>query len=397
MANRAPDEILRVTPISDDERRRRLGRRHRIHPTGHIDSVPDIADALVALHSSDPVSVFLSVAARSDGLGVAEIEQAMYDDRSVVRHHAMRRTLWVMTPQVAEVAHAACTRKIAAAERRRSAQAADDADWFDEAVDEVVAVVALQERPIQTREIGELRPALARPIVFGAGSNHEAPMSAHTRAALIAAFDGSIVRTRPAGTWIGSQYAWTDTPRWIDIDWDAHDQPAAATELVRRWLERFGPGTLDDIVWWSGMTKTDVRRSLEHLGAAEVRLASGPGWCLADDVADTDESSPWAALLPALDPTAMGWKQRDWYLDSATGQRVTDRNGNIGPTVWADGRVVGGWAQRPDGAIAIELTAELSRAHCDLLDAEIARLRSFIGETRFRPRFPAPNQRDLLA
>lgn len=386
-----------MTEISDDERRRRLARRHRLHPTGRIDSVPDIADALVALHSSDPVSVFLSVAARSDGLNVADIEQAMYDDRSVVRHHAMRRTLWVMTPQVAEVAHAACTRKIAAAERRRSAKAAEDADWFDRAVDEVVAVVALHERPIQTREIGELRPALVRPIVFGAGSNHETPLSAHTRAALVAAFDGSIVRTRPAGTWVASQYAWTDTPRWIDIDWDAHDERTAATELVRRWLERFGPGTLDDIVWWSGMTKTAVRRSLEHLAAAEVRLASGAGWCLADDVAETDASSPWAALLPALDPTAMGWKQRGWYLDPGTEQRVTDRNGNIGPTVWADGRVVGGWAQRPDGEIAIELTAELSDTHCELLDAEVARMRSFIGDTRFRARFPAPNQRDLLA
>ena len=383
--------------VSDDERRRRIADRHRLHPAARLDSVADVSDAVVALHSSDPVSVFLSVAARSGGLTVGDIERALYDDRTVVRHHAMRRTLWVMTPEVAQLAHAACTRKIAAAERRRSATAMGDPTRFDDAVEQVIAAVATHDRPIQTREIGELHPELTRPIVFGAGTNHETPIATHTRAALVAAFDGSIVRTRPAGTWVGSQYAWTDTPRWIDVDWKAHERPAATTELVRRWLVAFGPGTLDDIVWWSGLTKTGVRNALDDAGAVEVQLTPGTGWCLADDVDETADTGPWVALLPSLDPTSMGWKQRSWYLDQVTERRVTDRNGNIGPTVWADGRVVGGWVQRPDGEVAIELTTELSDAHHDLVDTEVARLQAFIGDTRFRSRFPAPNQRDLLA
>lgn len=386
-----------MTHVSDDERRRRIAVRHGLHPDGRLDSVDDVTDALVALHSSDPVSVFLSLAARSDGLTVADVERALYDDRTVIRHHAMRRTLWVMTPTVAQLAHAACTRKIAAAERRRTANAMGGPARFDDAVDAVVAAVSGHDRPLQTRAIGELHPELTTPIVFGVGTAHETPMATHTRATLIAAFDGSIVRTRPAGRWIGSQYAWTDTPRWISVDWDAHDDASAATELVRRWLDRFGPGTLDDIVWWSGLTKTGVRRALDHVGAVEVELERTAGWCLPDDVGETADPGPWTALLPGLDPTAMGWKQRSWYLDQDTERRVTDRNGNIGPTVWADGRIVGGWVQRPDGEIAIELTTELSDAHHDLLDTEADRLRAFVGDTRFRVRFPAPNQRDLLA
>ena len=397
MAHRAPDEAERVIRVSDDERRRRIAARHRLRPATRLDSVAGIADSMVALHSSDPASVFLSIAARSDRLTVGDIERALYDDRTVVRHHAMRRTLWVMTPESAKIAHAACTRKIAAAERRRSAKGLNDETWFDQAVDEVIAVVAGEEQPIHTRQIGELRPALTRPIVFGSGTNHGTPMSAHTRATLIAAFDGAIIRTRPAGTWIGSQYAWTDTPRWIDIDWDTHDAAVAATELVRRWLERFGPGTLDDIMWWSGLTKTGVRSALGSLDVAEVQLTSGAGWCLADDVTETEDGEPWIALLPGLDPTAMGWKERRWYLAPETERRVMDRNGNVGPTVWADGRVVGGWAQRPDGEIAIELDTKLSGTHRDLLDAQVSRLRHFVGGTRFRARFPSPNRPDLLA
>ena len=91
----------------------------------------------------------------------------------------------------------------------------------------------------------------------------------------------------------------------------------------------------------------------------------------------------------------MGWKQRAWYLDDDVAGRVVDRNGNIGPTIWSDGRVVGGWVQRHDGSVATELYRTLDRPHRGLLDDEIARTVEFVGATRFRVRFPSPNQVDL--
>ena len=127
--------------ISDDERRHRLARRHLLAPGHRSRSVPAIADALVAIHSSDPVTVFLAVAARGDGVVADDVERALYDDASVIRHHAMRRTLWVTTPAVGELVHAACTRKIAASERRRAAKFVGDAAWFDDAVERVVELV----------------------------------------------------------------------------------------------------------------------------------------------------------------------------------------------------------------------------------------------------------------
>jgi Winged helix DNA-binding domain len=57
-----------------------------------------------------------------------------------------------------------------------------------------------------------------------------------------------------------------------------------------------------------------------------------------------------ATLLPALDPTAMGWKRRDWFLGIDRGQ-IFDSAGNIGPTLWWDGEIVGSWAIGPAGGI----------------------------------------------
>ncbi|MFW2334464.1 winged helix DNA-binding domain-containing protein [Ilumatobacter sp.] len=383
--------------VSDEDRRRRLAGRHLLLPETRIDSVPAIADAVVALHSSDPVTVFLSIGARSNDLTVRDVERALYDERSVIRHHAMRRTLWVTTPEVAEFAHAATTRKIAASERARSAKFVGDADWFDEAVRQVVDCVRASPEPLSTRQIGELLPELRREIVYGEGTRHEATGSAHTRAVLVAAFDGDVIRGRPAGTWIASQYAWGDTRRWREIDWRAYAEHGGAAALVETWLRRFGPGSLDDLVWWTGSTKTSIRSALAALDVTEVSSSSGEGYLMTDDLEPPAEVEPWAALLPGLDPTAMGWKQRDWYLDEVAAARVTDRFGNIGPTVWCDGRIVGGWAQRPDGQIATEFTDAVTREHRRLIDAEVERLQTFVGDARFRVRFPSPNQRDLLA
>ncbi len=384
--------------MTDEQRRARIARRHLLAPDDRIGSVSDIADALVALHSTDPATVYLSIAARSIGLTVADVEGALYDERCVIRHHAMRRTLWVTTPAVGELAHAACTRKIAAVERRRSAEFVGDADWFDDAVRQVVELVG--ESPLSSRAIGNALPDLKRQIVYGSDTRNEATGSAHTRAILVAAFDGALTRGRPAGTWIGSQYAWVASGAWSRVDWGRHDELAGMIGLVRAWLERFGPGTLADIVWWTGSTKALVRRGLASLDIEPVELSGGEGIVLADDRDDLDDvepAAPWVAVLPALDPTSMGWKQRDWYLDHETASRVVDRYGNIGPTIWADGRIVGGWIQRPDGEIGIEITRDVAADRRAMIDAEVGRLQAFVGDMRFKVRFPSPNQPTLLA
>ncbi len=381
--------------VTDDERRRRLAVRHLLAPSMRVDTVEAAAEAVVALHSSDPASVYLSACLRVVDGSLDDVERALYEERTLIRHHAMRRTLWVMTPAVAQAANAGFTRKIARAERPRTAKLfGRNQAWLDDAIERVVAAVEAAPAPIGTREVAQAVPDLAEPIVVNAGKRYEGTMAAHTRALLHAAFEGRIVRARPAGSWIGSQYAWVANDDWLAIDWSQPDELTGAIEIVRRWLDRFGPGTLDDIVWWTGSTKGLIGRALAELDTVEVELDGGEtGLLLADDLESAPDVGPWVALLPALDPTPMGWKRRDWYLDPTLD--VTDRNGNIGPTTWADGRAVGGWVQRPGGGIAHEADG-LVGAHRRLLDAEIGRVDELIGATGFRVRFPAPNQHRLL-
>jgi hypothetical protein len=133
--------------------------------------------------------------------------------------------------------------------------------------------------------------------------------------------------------------------------------------------------------------------TLAALDAVEVHLADGLGYVLPDDL-DRVGDDPWVALLPGLDPTAMGWKDRGWYLgDHAS--NLFDRNGNAGPTVWANGRVIGAWAQTEEGEVVVELFPRLDAATRARLDAERERLAAWLGDVRIRPRFGTPLGKEL--
>jgi hypothetical protein len=380
-----------------EERRARLAVRHRLLPQARTDNVAAIADDLVALHSTDPPTVFLSAMARMEHPSVQAVERALYVDRSLIRHHAMRRTLWVATPGTVRLMHAAATRDLVAPERRRTCKllaasgVANPEGWLTEAEAEVLADLR-EHGPSTARAVGQ-RVAVRQRLHLSPGKRYAAVQSAHTRVLTILGFAGQIVRTRPS-SWINGAYAYAAVQDWLPGGLGEEDPRAAAAALADRWLRRFGPATTADLQWWMGWTLTRTRQALADCGAAEVDLDPSTGWMAADDE-PSPAAKPWVAVLPGLDPTTMGWKQRDWYLPEAARESF-DNAGNGGPTLWVDGRIVGAWAQTRDGQIHTHFFEKVAAKRRREIDDRISELRAMIGTTRFTVRFPGEIHARLL-
>ena len=210
------------------------------------------------------------------------------------------------------------------------------------------------------------------------------------------ASEGRIIRTRPRGSWISSQFRWAAMQTWLPGGLPEYSVQTAQVELVRRWLRSFGPGTLNDLKWWTGLTMGDVKRALSQLEVTEVALDNGTGLVLADDVELVGPIEPWVALLPGLDPTPMGYVERDWFLGPHA-PRIFDRSCNIGPSIWCDGRIVGGWAQRKNGTIAFELLEDIGAQAEKGIARAADLLGSWLGSVRVTPRFRTPLERELSA
>jgi Winged helix DNA-binding domain len=376
--------------IDDEERRARLATRHLLLPSTRTDDVPGIADAVVALHSTDPVTVYLSAMVRMVHPSIAAVEQALYVDRQLIRHHAMRRTLWVATPAVVRRMHATATLTLVEPERRRMQQmlaangVADPEGWLAEA--ERLVLADLREHgPSTARAVGQRLPALRHPLQLNPGKAYAGTQSAHTRVLTILGFAGLMLRTRPS-SWINGAYAYAAAEDWLPGGLAGEDPRASARELAGHWLRRFGPGTTTDLAWWMGWPLRTTRQALADCGAVEVELAAGPGWIAGEDE-PVGAAEPWVAVLPGLDPSTMGWKQRDWYLPGAAAEAF-DSVGNGGPTLWVDGRIVGAWAQTRDGVIHTHYFEPVPAARRRQLDERIQEVKAMIGDTRFTVRFP---------
>ncbi|MBS1694468.1 MAG: AlkZ family DNA glycosylase [Actinobacteria bacterium] len=384
--------------FSPAERRARLARRHFLSGAAPADSVAAVTCAVVGLHSTDPTTPYLSLWARVPGFAIADLDDLLYRRRALVKHLAMRRTLWTVRAEDLPMIQTAGSARVAVGERRRliadaqkAGLAEDGAGWLDAAcgavlrhLDEHGAATSSQLRAALPELAGTYDPAP------GKRWGGQTPLAPRVLTVLSAA--GEIVRATNDGGWAVSRPRWASARYWLGAPIEPAHADQASAEAVRRWLRTFGPGTAVDVKWWFGSTLTWARHTLRAIGAVEVDLGGAVGYALPDDLEPEPGGEPWAALLPGLDVTAMGWSDRDWYLGEHR-PHVFDTNGNAGPTAWWNGRIVGAWGQDADGRVEVRPVEDVGRDGTRALNRRAAELTAWLDGARVSPRFPSPLSR----
>lgn len=397
-------------------RRARLTTRHRL--AAPAASVTGAAEAMIALHATDPVTVYLSAWART-GCAVGDVNEALYETRGLVRALGMRRTMFVIPAPSVPAVQAACTDDIARRLRRqlerdleRLGGITNAGAWLRDVGESVVAALAARGSAAGA-ELSADEPRLRTQLVYAADKSYGGPQNITSRVLMLLSAEGLIVRGRPRGGWTSGQFTYHPAHAWLGgVAGPGRgngrlDPDAARAELAVSWLRTFGPAPVSDLQWWAGWTRTQTKAALGTLPVVEADLDGQPGVALADDVDGDGERgvdggdepagpAPVAALLPGLDPTPMGWQDRSWFLGPHA-PRLFDRTGNVGPTVWWEGRVIGGWAQRPSGEVVYRLLEDAGSDASAAVEAAAARLTSWLGSLRVTPRFRTPLERELSA
>ncbi|MGZ0152163.1 winged helix DNA-binding domain-containing protein [Kribbella sp. WER1] len=390
--------------IEVTERRARLGRRHRLGAGCQAADPVAAAAAMVALHATDPATVHLSVAARVPGSEVAITERALYDDRALIRMLGMRRTVFVVPTPFAPVVQAACSDDIAVKQRKllvkhlAEAGIAEDTEacgrWLA-TVEESTATALALRGSATAQELSADEPRLRTRLSMAEGKSYSAQPYVTSRVLFQLAAEGRIVRGRPLGTWLSGQHQWSPSADWLPGGLgDKPPADEARVTLARAWLTSFGPGTAADLQWYAGWTLGQTRKALAAVEAVEVDLDGQVGYVLPGDEAPEAPVEPWVAFLPGLDPTPMGWKERDWFLGPHK-SKLFDNTGNIGPSIWSDGRIIGGWGQPESGEVRYQLLEDVGAEVTARVESEAARWTTWLAGVRVTPRFRSPLEKQL--
>jgi hypothetical protein len=316
----------------------------------------------------------------------------------------MRRTVFVVPTPFAPVVQAACTNDIAVKQRKLlikhllESEVAEDAEacaqWLASVEESTAAALALR-RSATAQELAADEPRLRTRLSMAAGKSYAAQPYVTSRVLFQLAADGRIVRGRPLGTWLSGQHQWSPVADWLpDGFGTAFAAEEARVTLARAWLTSFGPGTTADLQWWTGWTLGQTRKALAAVEAVEVDLDGRIGYVLPGDEEPEVPVEPWVAFLPGLDPTPMGWKERDWFLGPHK-SKLFDSTGNIGPSIWADGRIIGAWGQPESGEVRYQLLEDVGADTAAMVEAEAARWTTWLAGVRVTPRFRSPLEKQL--
>lgn len=378
------------------------------HLRGDSDGPEQVTEALVALHATDPATVYLSVLARTAATTIADVASTLYENRTLVRWMAMRRTLFVFPITDVPVIQAAVSTPLAATLRRQlisrldrngsePAIGAPADDWLDIVAADVDA--ALESAGAATgMQLAAAVPALRTTI--RAGSPSEKPQNVTSPLLTVISTAGRMVRGAPTGPWTSRQHFWEPVDHWWPNGLPLSDPAESQVTLARRWLERYGPATVDDLQWWTGWNKTTTRAALSRLPIEDVDLHGVAGIALKldtsaldDDGAD-DDTAPTATLLPSLDPTSMGWRHRGWFL-SIDPKLIFDTAGNIGPTIWWNGEIIGSWAVAQTGEIRTAIAADRGSDAVHGIERAAERLQRRLEGALVTPAIRTPLERSL--
>ncbi len=374
-----------VRRVSDDERRARIGVRHALATAHRRTTVDGVAEAMTVLHATDPATIHLACWARMPQVTVADVDRALDVERTLVRQLSMRQTLFATPRDLLPAVWGSACARVARTHRLPLLRDLDadgplgpghGAEWLDRACDAVMTHLA-GGAAVSARELADRVPEVAGSVARNPGTKWGGTFPLAPRVLSQLHLETRVSRAGNDAPWPRSRPLWMAARHWLGTTPTPLPAREGWAELVRRWLWTFGPGTVEDLAWWLGATKTIAREALADVGAVPVALDDGAtGWLRPDDLEPVPAPDPWVALLPLLDPTVMGWRGRACYLGPHR-DRVFDSVGNAGATAWVDGRIVGAWAQDADGVVRVGLLQDVGRAAAGLA-AEAARLTEWL-------------------
>jgi len=351
-------------------------KRHSLVNRAPAGDVSRVIEDICGLNAQGALNYNLSLWARVDGLSNEFIRDAIRG-KTLLRSWFMRNTVHIMTTRQAFIARPALRESLVQEWDRwtvRTGSKESPASWtvhYDE------VFTALGEGHLSMSELlDRYSPA---------SENQRRLLSRVVREMSL---KGLVCNAEPRGSWYhDAEQTYTVVKHWV-LDMDEAEKTGAQRSLMLDYLRAYGPATVQDYAYWTGMKVSAAREVLKgiesELAVVEAHDQKGRLYVPRDTLPDLEhvEAVSLVRLLPKFDSLIMGHRNKTRLMDEATRKRVFLPTAEVSATVLVDGRVEGVWTLKKDGdawSLGVEPFNKLDEEHMDLLSNEIQGMKEFTG------------------
>jgi hypothetical protein len=328
-----------------------------------VSSFFDVAKYQLGLHSTDYWTPYFSVWTRIGDFDAKDMFESINNGREIVRTHAFRTTIHVMHVDNLSMIISATGPSLFKASRTDKFRKIDQ--LTDQEIEAMLSSVkdALRGGPLRSSDLKKIVPEIAD----------------YLRSVLVMLMArGEVVRAKANHARSNlTSYALLD--QWVDgFKLKVIDEQEAITKLIQQHIERFGPVSVDDIAWWLRQAKTTVKQSISSLGEeiATINHGNKEKYMLKSDLelalATERPKDDFVWFLPYEDHFLKAFIDRSNFIEESIQPMLfpadrkhfwpsnpdapqtmpsigTRATGEVRPTIWSNGRVVGRWEIDDDG------------------------------------------------
>jgi winged helix DNA-binding protein len=352
--------------ISEDIALQRLVNQQIAQPT--FAHPREVVAWLVAVQAQDYLGALWAVGLRTPGATEQTIEQALAE-KTIVRTWPMRGTIhFVAAADVRWMLELLAPRVV---QRSRSRRAELGLDETIIAASAEVIVSALQGgKQLARNAIYELLEQ-ANIATRSSRGLHILGRLAHDQLLCF-------------GARAGKQPTFALLDEWVPHAKSLPHDEALAT-LAQRYFTGHGPATVQDFMWWSGLTTKEAKAGLAAVAGQLGRaIFDGQDYYFAPDLPDAPLEPRDAFLLPPFDEFLVAYRDRSAALDPQYNQLIVPGgNGIFNPIIVIGGRVVGTWKRvfKQDSVVITSSPFKaFSKAQASAIMAAAERYGRFVGK-----------------
>jgi len=352
--------------------------RHALSAPSQDARPADIVGTMCGAHAQVLSAAELSIGLRLVGVTRADVREALWTERSLVKTFGPRGTVHLLSAQDLPWWIGA----LSAIPPTRTSQAKDVrlTPEQTEAVVEAIAV-ALDAAELSIDELSEAVIADTGPWAGDLVMPAFGGMWPRWRMALTTAAERGVLCFGPNR---GSKVTYTNPRQWLP-GFRPADRQTALAEVVRRYLHAYGPATPQHFAQWLGAPRRWATELFDSLSSElqQVEVDGTLVWLAAGDTTVPGTASQCVRLLPYFDAYTVGCQPRELLFPGRAAERALTPSGQAGnfPVLLIDGTVAGVWHQRRSGRkldITVEPFDQLTAIQRHELDDQVERIGEFL-------------------